>query len=234
MIKEIKIFDVYEGENIPSDKKSIALKVTLQSDHKTLNENDQVEFETARQDTLETNENAELIIELANNGEGNAQGIEVFLELSNYSGGLEINGLKITHKLIAGDSKKIIAKIFATEMMISEKVSISAYITEHFGHDIVAPQLISLNTKSLTSPEIVLSDININDQNKLDKINKHNDVISSIGYHYPMYDENNHLVPSSERLMTEKELFIQLDYERGSKNLVWNNFFVEIGKNKKY
>ena len=30
----------YEGKNIPSDKKSIALKVTIQSDHKTLNEND--------------------------------------------------------------------------------------------------------------------------------------------------------------------------------------------------
>ena len=40
LIKEIKIFDVYEGENIPSDKKSIALKVTIQSDNKTLNEND--------------------------------------------------------------------------------------------------------------------------------------------------------------------------------------------------
>ncbi|MDC0226692.1 hypothetical protein OAK12_01120 [Alphaproteobacteria bacterium] len=34
------------------------------------------------------------------------------------------------------------------------------------------------------------STININDQNKLDKIKKHNDIISSIGYHYPMYDEN--------------------------------------------
>ena len=40
LIKDIKIFDVYEGENIPSGKKSIALKVTIQSDHKTLNEND--------------------------------------------------------------------------------------------------------------------------------------------------------------------------------------------------
>jgi len=40
LIKKIKIFDVYEGKNIPSDKKSIALKVTIQSDHKTLNEND--------------------------------------------------------------------------------------------------------------------------------------------------------------------------------------------------
>tara|TARA_B100001758_G_C18296568_1_gene549961 strand:+ start:33 stop:746 length:714 start_codon:yes stop_codon:yes gene_type:complete len=40
IIKNIKIFDVYEGENIPSDKKSIAIKVTIQSDYKTLNEND--------------------------------------------------------------------------------------------------------------------------------------------------------------------------------------------------
>jgi len=40
LIKNIKIFDVYEGENIPNDKKSIALKVTIQSDYKTLNEKD--------------------------------------------------------------------------------------------------------------------------------------------------------------------------------------------------
>jgi len=40
LIKNVKIFDVYEGENIPINKKSIALKVTIQSDFKTLNEKD--------------------------------------------------------------------------------------------------------------------------------------------------------------------------------------------------
>ena len=40
LIKNVKIFDVYQGENIPSDTKSIALKVTIQSDFKTLNEKD--------------------------------------------------------------------------------------------------------------------------------------------------------------------------------------------------
>ena len=40
LIKNVKIFDVYKGESIPSDKKSIALKVTIQSDSKTLNEKD--------------------------------------------------------------------------------------------------------------------------------------------------------------------------------------------------
>ena len=40
LVKNVKIFDVYEGKNIPADKKSIALKVTIQSDFKTLNEKD--------------------------------------------------------------------------------------------------------------------------------------------------------------------------------------------------
>ena len=40
MINNIKVFDVYEGENIPQDKKSIALNVTIQSSEKTLDEND--------------------------------------------------------------------------------------------------------------------------------------------------------------------------------------------------
>ena len=40
LIRNIKIFDVYEGKNIPSNKKSIALKVTIQSNNKTLNDND--------------------------------------------------------------------------------------------------------------------------------------------------------------------------------------------------
>ena len=40
LIRSIKIFDIYEGENIPDGKKSIALNVTIQSSEKTLKEND--------------------------------------------------------------------------------------------------------------------------------------------------------------------------------------------------
>ena len=40
LIKSVKVFDVYEGANIPEDKKSIALNVTIQSLEKTLNEED--------------------------------------------------------------------------------------------------------------------------------------------------------------------------------------------------
>ena len=40
IIQEVTTFDVYEGESIPRDKKSVAINVTLQSTNKTLNEKD--------------------------------------------------------------------------------------------------------------------------------------------------------------------------------------------------
>ena len=40
LIKSIKVFDVYEGENIDKDKKSVALNVTIQSTNKSLTDED--------------------------------------------------------------------------------------------------------------------------------------------------------------------------------------------------
>jgi len=40
LIKAVKVFDVYEGENIPEGKKSIALNVIIQSSEKTLKDQD--------------------------------------------------------------------------------------------------------------------------------------------------------------------------------------------------
>ena len=40
LIKDVKIFDVYQGENIDKGKKSIAFNVTLEPKDKTLTETD--------------------------------------------------------------------------------------------------------------------------------------------------------------------------------------------------
>ena len=40
LISNIRVFDVYEGENIPENQKSIAISVTIQSLEKTLNDSD--------------------------------------------------------------------------------------------------------------------------------------------------------------------------------------------------
>ena len=60
LVKNAKIFDVYEGENIPIDKKSIALKVTIQSDLKTLNEKDLNEISQKIISNVEEKANAKL------------------------------------------------------------------------------------------------------------------------------------------------------------------------------
>ena len=40
IIQDVKTFDVYEGDKIPKDKKSVAINVTLQAEDKTLSERD--------------------------------------------------------------------------------------------------------------------------------------------------------------------------------------------------
>ena len=54
LISNIKVFDVYEGNNIPENQKSIAISVTIQSIDKTLNDND---LENINKLIIETVEN---------------------------------------------------------------------------------------------------------------------------------------------------------------------------------
>jgi phenylalanyl-tRNA synthetase beta chain len=56
IIQKVRTFDVYEGENIPKDKKSVAINITLQALDKTLSEKDldqvsQKIIETVREKT---------------------------------------------------------------------------------------------------------------------------------------------------------------------------------------
>ena len=60
LIKSVKIFDVYEGENIPKDKKSIALNVTIQSSVKTLEETDLEKINKLIISTVETKSGAKI------------------------------------------------------------------------------------------------------------------------------------------------------------------------------
>ena len=54
LISDIKVFDVYEGNNIHENQKSIAINVTIQSYEKTLTVND---LERIKKQMIETEEN---------------------------------------------------------------------------------------------------------------------------------------------------------------------------------
>ncbi len=60
LIRSIKIFDIYEGENIPQDKKSIALNITIQSSEKTLEESDLEKINKLIISTVETKSGAKI------------------------------------------------------------------------------------------------------------------------------------------------------------------------------
>ena len=56
----IKIFDIYECENIQDGKKSIALNVTIQSSEKTLEESDLEKINQLIISTVETKSGAKI------------------------------------------------------------------------------------------------------------------------------------------------------------------------------
>jgi len=60
LISNIKVFDVYEGENIPASQKSIAISVTIQSFEKTLNDNDLEEINKLIIETVENKTGAKI------------------------------------------------------------------------------------------------------------------------------------------------------------------------------
>ena len=60
LIRSVKVFDVYEGENIEDDKKSIALNVTIQSSEKTLTESDLEKINTLIISTVESKSGAKI------------------------------------------------------------------------------------------------------------------------------------------------------------------------------
>ena len=60
LIRDIKVFDLYEGDNIPENKKSIALNVTIQSLEKSLNDQDLEKINKLIISTVETKSGAKI------------------------------------------------------------------------------------------------------------------------------------------------------------------------------
>ena len=60
LISNVNIFDVYEGDNIPENQKSIAINVTIQSSEKTLNDSDLEKINRLIIETVETKTGAKI------------------------------------------------------------------------------------------------------------------------------------------------------------------------------
>ena len=60
LISNIKVFDVYEGDNIPENQKSVAISVTIQSLEKTLTDNDLEKINNLIIETVENKTGAKI------------------------------------------------------------------------------------------------------------------------------------------------------------------------------
>ena len=60
LISNVKVFDLYEGDNIPENQKSIAISVTIQSLEKTLTDNDLEKINNLIIETVENKTGAKI------------------------------------------------------------------------------------------------------------------------------------------------------------------------------
>lgn len=60
LVKDVTLFDIYKGDNIPQGKKSVAINVVIQSDDKTLTDKDIQDFTNNLLDTLKSTFDATL------------------------------------------------------------------------------------------------------------------------------------------------------------------------------
>ena len=60
LISNIKVFDVYEGDNIPKNQKSIAISITIQSQEKTLKDADLDQITKSIIETVENKTGAKI------------------------------------------------------------------------------------------------------------------------------------------------------------------------------
>ena len=60
LISNVKVFDVYEGDNIPKNQKSVAISVTIQSLEKTLTDNDLEKINNLIIETVENKTGAKI------------------------------------------------------------------------------------------------------------------------------------------------------------------------------
>ena len=60
LISNVKVFDIYEGDNIPENQKSVAISVTIQSLEKTLTDNDLEKINNLIIETVENKTGAKI------------------------------------------------------------------------------------------------------------------------------------------------------------------------------
>ncbi|MES2559217.1 MAG: caspase family protein [Bacteroidota bacterium] len=112
---------------------------------------------------LEAEENARLIIDITNKGNGPAQGLQVGLKSNLYDPELKITLPRVIRRIEPNETKEVEVLITAGFNIKSNEHKMQIDITEHFGYDLDPANLI-VNTFQYMPAKIVFSGMEIFDQ----------------------------------------------------------------------
>ncbi len=119
---------------------------------------------------LDAEESGKIVIDVKNNGRGNAFDLQVKLTPQTDTRGVTIGQARIINRLAPGRQESVVIPISTRQNILSKQVKLKVEVSEKNGFDLDPVSFITFNTRALVPPELVIDDIGIDDSSQNSQI----------------------------------------------------------------
>ena len=112
---------------------------------------------------LDAEEKGSILLNVTNNGMGEAYGVKPTIILKSSIQGLTIDDFTVIDKILPNSTTESQTYISAGRNIRTQDVELEINITEHNGFDLYPPGRLIIQTRELIPPKLVLADVGIND-----------------------------------------------------------------------
>ena len=112
---------------------------------------------------LDAEETGNIVLTIMNNGQGQAYDLKPILRIKNSIQGLVVGNYFAIDKLLPGKSTKVKTSITADQSIITGTIEFEINISERNGFDLYPPLNLTIYSKALSPPELILADIGVDD-----------------------------------------------------------------------
>ncbi|MFQ5606150.1 MAG: CARDB domain-containing protein [bacterium] len=119
---------------------------------------------------LDAEESGKIIVDVKNNGQGDAFDLHVNLTPQTDMAGVQIGRSLMINRLAPGTQQSVVIPISTLASVGSKQVKLKVEVSERNGFDLDPPAFVTFNTQALTPPELVIDDIGIDDHSQNSRI----------------------------------------------------------------
>ena len=119
--------------------------------------------EPSGNNALDADEKATIILNITNNGMGEAYGVEPQINLNSSISDLTIGDFEAIDKILPNTIVEAKTSVFAGRKILSKNIELEVNVSEYNGFDLYPSGLLKIQTIALLPPKLVLADVGIDD-----------------------------------------------------------------------